>query len=89
MLSDTSWYERVSSPLLSPNAIIDDIIFKSPISIMSDFIMNSIIMLMGELNNMSSVMASSYKRGDDTLLYQEVKDNDESWSLVNMHHAPT
>ena len=51
--------------------------------------MNLIIMLIGELNNLSSVMASGDKRGDDTLLYQEVNDNNESWSLLNMHHAPT
>ena len=43
---------------------------------------------MGKLNNMSAVMASGDKRGDDSLQYQEVFDNDESCSLVNMPHAP-
>ena len=52
------------------------------------FIMNSIVVFVGKLNNMSAVMASGDKRGDDSLQYQEVFDNDESCSLVNMPHAP-
>ena len=50
--------------------------------------MNAIVTLINELNNHSMAMADSFKK-EEKLDVQSAADHDKSWSVINMHHAPT